>query len=234
MTGGVIGVAVAWMLAASPAAAATGEPKIETMREANRTTVTLRDGDLTVTEIVTRSGVDLRLTHQDDTVRFAGDLAGRIVFERGGRSRAFGLRQAQAADHAALNALLADSAALGAFDKLLQSDWARSAESAVLFKATREVIRVLQGEPSVVWQMATTPAAPAASLVRARQRLSPSQCWDTYARDVIHFTYELQSCLNSASYAWWNPFATGFCSYEYNLKSSLAAVWLLDCYGVPV
>jgi hypothetical protein len=230
----MVGVAVAWMLAMSSASAATGEPKIETMREGNRITVTLRAGDLTVTQIVTRTGVDLRLTHQDDNVQFSGDIAGRIAVARGGRSRAFALRSAQAADQTALVALLADSPALAAFDKLLHGDWARGAESAVLFKSTREVIRVLQGEAAVVMKMATARTPAATSIVGVRQRLSPSQCWDTYARDVIHFTYELQSCLNSASYQWWNPLATAWCSYEYNLKSSLAAVWLLDCYGVPV
>jgi hypothetical protein len=225
---------MACTLAVSSASAATGEPKIETMREADRITVTLRTGDLTVTQIVTRTGVDLRLTHQGDTVQFAGDLAGRIAVARGGQSRAFALRYAQAADQSALNALLADSPALGAFDKLLHGEWARRAESAVMFKSTREVIRVLQGEPAVVLQMAAAARTPSpASIVAVRQRLSPSQCWDTYARDVIHFTYELQSCLNSASYSW-NPLATAWCSYEYNLKSSLSAVWLLDCYGVPV
>jgi hypothetical protein len=229
----MVGLAVAWMLAAAPAQAAGREPKVETMREADRTTVTLRAGSLTVMQNVTRNAVDLHVSHGSDIVQFSGDLAGRVSVSRGARSRTFAVRSAQPDDQAAVNALLADSPALGAFDKLLQSDWARSAESAVLFKSTREVLRVLQGEPSIVPQMAVRPLAASASIVRIRQR-SPSQCWDTYARDVIHFTYELQGCLNSASHQWWNPLATAWCSYEYNLKSSLAAIWLLDCYGVPV
>jgi hypothetical protein len=116
---------------------------------------------------------------------------------------------------------------------LLQSSWTRSAEVATVFKSAREVIRVLQADHNVVERVVAKRPTVAYSIVPVLQR-TPSQCWDAYTRDVVHFTYELQSCLNSASYAWWNPLATGFCAYEYNLKSSLAAIWLLDCYGVPV
>jgi hypothetical protein len=234
MTRVVTGVVVAWTMMLAPAAARAAEPKIATVRDSDRATITLRMGALTVTETLTRTAVSLRLVHEDDSVRFAGDLDGQVVVERGGTSRHLSLRRAEADDYAAINALLAGSSALRAFDTLLQSAWARSSESAALFKSTREVIRVLQGEPlAKVGAAAITPvAAPAASLVPVRQRPSPSQCWDTYARDVIHFTYELQSCLNSASYQWWNPLATAWCAYEYNLKSSLASIWLLDCFGV--
>ena len=230
-----IGIAAAWMVAA-PALANTPDPEIKTLRNGERATITLRAGDLTVTQTMTRTAVNLKLRHQHDILQFSGDLEGRVVFERGGNSRVFSVRSAVASDRIETNALLAGSPALAAFDTLLESTWAQTAESAVLFKSTREVIRVLQGEQVSVARLAAPPASatPAASVLRVRQRLSPSQCWDTYARDVIHFTYELQSCLNSASYAWWNPLATAWCAYEYNLKSSLASVWLLDCYGVPI
>jgi hypothetical protein len=105
---------------------------------------------------------------------------------------------------------------------------------AALFTPTREWIRALQGVDVSVAQMAAAASMPQASIVPARQRLSPSQCWDTYSRDVVKFTYDLQSCLASLSGNWWNPLHTAWCAYEYNLKSSLAGIWLLDCYGVPI
>jgi hypothetical protein len=239
MTRVLIGIATAWLLA-SPALASAAEPEIKTLRNGERATITLRDGGLTVIQRVTRTAVNLELVHADDIVQFSGDLDGRVAFVRGSKSRAYAVRTAIGDDRTATNALLAGSAALAAFDALLQSPWAQTAEAAVLFKSTREVIRVLQGEPGIADLLAARPAmapavaSPVASIVPVRQRMTPSQCWDSYARDVIHFTYELQSCLNSASYSWWNPLATGWCAYEYNLKSSLASIWLLDCYGVPV
>lgn len=237
MTRVLIGLVMVWITTVTPGLARTPEPQIKTTREDGRATVTLHAGPLVVTQTLTRTAVDLRLVHHGDILQFSGDLDGRVAVARGGKQRAFSLRSAVREDQDVLNAILTGSSALAAFDALLESPWARSSEAATLFKSTREVIRVLQGEPSIAETIAQRPAATASvssSIVRVRQRLSPSQCWDTYARDVIHFTYELQSCLNSASYQWWNPLATAWCAYEYNLKSSLASIWLLDCYGVPV
>lgn len=233
MTRVLIGVVMAWAMTVAPALAGVSEPTVKTLRDGNRATITLRAGGLTVTQILTQSVVDIQLGEGHDTLRVTGDLEGRVIVERRGQRHTFSMRAAQAADQVALNAMLSGSPALSAFDRVLQSSWGQSHRAAAMFKSSRELIRVLQGDYRSVTSLAAPPVASTA-LVRVAQRLSPSQCWDTYARDVIHFTYELQSCLNSASYQWWNPLATGWCAYEYNLKSSLAGIWLLDCYGVPV
>jgi hypothetical protein len=101
-----------------------------------------------------------------------------------------------------------------------------------MFVSTREVLRVLQGGTPNIAAMAMRPTSAPATLILARQRMSPSQCWDTYSRDVTKFTYDLQVCISWVDANWWNPLHLAWCAYEYNLKSSLSAIWLLDCYGV--
>ena len=233
----LLGMAAVWGVALSAGTAQAGEPHLKTSRSGDQATITLRAGGLTVTQTLTPSAALLRVEVDGDAVQFAGDLDGRVTLERGRTRRTFMVRTASSEDKASVQAMLADSPALRAFDRLLQSAWARTAESATPFKTTRAALRALEGDNQVGNQLvnAVSSTGPTtASLGRVRQRLSPSQCWDTYAKDVVHFTYELQSCLGSVGAQWWNPFATAWCAYEYNLKSSLASVWLLDCYGVPV
>jgi hypothetical protein len=239
MTRVLTGLAMAWLTALTPAFAGV-DPTIKMTRGADRATVTLVTETLSVTETLTRTALDIQLVQGDDQLRVYCDLDGRVLVERGERAkqaterRTMSMRTAQQSERSLVTALLAESPALANFDGLMQSSWARSSEAAAVLKPARELIRVLQGDFQSIAAMASArPLASTVSLVRVAQR-SPSQCWDTYARDVIHFTYELQSCLNSASYSWWNPLATGWCAYEYNLKSSLASIWLLDCYGVPI
>ena len=233
MTRVLMAIPMAWMLTVSPAVAIASDPEIKIVRDGSRAIVTVQAGTFTLMQTLTRTAVDLRLAEGADILRLSADLDGRVVVTRGHQKRVFTMQSATSEDQASLGAMLSDSPALAAFDRLLQSSWGQTSKAA-LFTSTREVLRVLQGDyRSDTVTAAARPVTPSMTLLRVGQR-SPSQCWDTYARDVIHFTYELQSCLNSASYQWWNPLATAWCSYEYNLKSSLSAVWLLDCYGVPV
>jgi hypothetical protein len=242
MTGVLIGIAAVWMFAGATTVAAASQPEegvrpeIKVGRDGERRTVTLRAGALHVTQTLGPSRVDVWLALHDDQVRFAADLAGRVAVERRGEARGFSVRTATLADQAALNQLLVGSAALDAFDTLLESSWAQGSEAATVLKTTREVLRVLQNNEHAIatMAMAVTPTSGTPLLRPARQRLSPAQCWDTYSRDVIYFTYALQTCLSQVGAQWWNPLATAWCAYEYNLKSSLAGVWLLDCYGAWV
>lgn len=234
MTRVLIGMTVVWVMTMTPALAETGKPEIKTLRQRDGATVTLQAGPLTVRQTLTYTAVNLRLALPDDVLDFAADLAGNVSVARGDVRWAFSVRTATAEDQVALRRAVANSAALGAFDALLQSAWAQSAEQAVIFRSTREVLRVLQGDHWSTESLVSGRPAASAPIVRVRQRLSPSQCWETYNKDVVYFTYQLQGCLSSVSSQWWNPLATAWCAYEYNLKSSLAAIWLLDCYGVGV
>ena len=228
----VLMTAAVWLAVLSPASAGTAAPDLKVVRDGERRIVTVRAGELTVQQTLTSKAFDLRIVSGTDDVRFSADLEGRVVVERDGQRRTLSMRVGSVQDHAAMKAMLMTSPALEAFDALMQSAWAQTFEPVQVLRSAREVVRVLQQDQPPIEFIAKRQPAPVASLVRVRQPLSPAQCWDTYARDVIYFTYELESCLDSASHQWWNPLATAWCSYEYNLKTSLSAVWLLDCYGV--
>ena len=233
MRGVVTSIAAMLVLATMSVRANEVKPGLKATRDRDGATVMVHAGGLTVTQTLSRTAVALRLVAQGDELVFIAELSGRVSVARSGERRSFSVKTSTADDQAALRRMLAGSPALNAFDVLLQSSWGQSAEAAAIFRSTREVIRVLQGEHQSIEAFAA--ARPlTSSIVRVRQRPSPSQCWDTYSRDVVHFTYELQGCLYSVASQWWNPLATAWCAYEYNLKSSLAAVWLLDCNGVGV
>jgi hypothetical protein len=234
MTRVVVAVAAVSMLMTTAAGANPTQPDITVVRNGEERTVTLRAGALRITQTLGARSLNVQLTEGDDEVAFTADLDGRVTIRRGDAQRSFSVRAATEQDQAGLNAMLLGSRALAAFDDLMQSAWAHDAQVATVFRTAREVLRVLQTDHrSIEWMAAARPIS-SPMVLRVRQRLTPAQCWDTYARDVVHFTYELQSCLASVGAQWWNPLATAWCGYEYNLKSSLAAVWLLDCYGVRV
>jgi hypothetical protein len=229
-----MGVLAVW-LAAAPAVAGGSGPRVGITRDETRAVVTLRGSGVTVTETLTREAIDLRLATPADVLRVQASLAGAVVIERNGARRSFSMQRATFDDHAAVRALIDGSPALAAFDTVLRSDWAQRSPEATLFTSARALLRVFEGDAAAVTTMAAAaPPALAATIAPVRQKLSPSQCWDTYSRDVTKFTYDLQACLSMVSANWWNPFHTAWCAYEYNLKSSLAAFWLADCFGVPV
>jgi hypothetical protein len=233
MTRVLFWLVVVLVMTVAPALAQSADPEVKASRLGSGALVKLQAGELFLTQTLSKTAVRLELALGEDQVQFSADLDGRVTVARGVERRTFAVRGATRDDQTAFNALLAGSPAFRAYESLLGSDWAYTSPLRPVFMAPREVIRVLQGDVDGVLELAaaTRPVANA-SIVRARQRLSPAQCWDTYSRDVIYFTYELQSCLSNVSAQWWNPFATAWCAYEYNLKSSLSAVWLLDCYGV--
>ena len=233
MTRVVVAMAAVSMLMTTTAAAST-QPEINVNRSGEARTVTLRAGDLEVTQTLGSRRLDLQLRSGDDEVTFTADLDGRVAIRRGDAQATFSVRSATEQDQARLNALIGNSPALVAFDELIESGWAQQAEVATVFRTAREVLRVLQTDHRTIEPIVWSRPLSTPTVMRVAQRLSPAQCWSTYNRDVVYFTYQLQSCLAGVGAQWWNPLATAWCGYEYNLKSSLAAVWLLDCYGAMV
>jgi hypothetical protein len=231
MTGVLIGLAAVWAMASGPALAAGPNPEIRVVRDGETRTVTLRAAGLLATQRLTPSRVELRLATDRDELQFVADLSGRVSVQRGAERHTFAVRTATHESHQALTRILADSQALAAFDALMDSPWGAT-EIAAVFKSARQVMRTLQTTNTALELMAVSPPTTHASIVPVRQRLGPSQCWNTYSRDVVLFTHELEYCLGSVSSQWWNPVATAWCAYEYNIKTSLAGIWLLDCFGV--
>jgi hypothetical protein len=231
MTRVLIGLVAMWGLAIAPAFAASRNPEITVVRDGETRTVTLRAAGLLTTQTLTPTRVNVRIATPEDEVQFVADLSGRVSVQRAGQRHAFGVRSATHEDHRTFTRILANSQALTAFDALMESAWG-STEVATVFRSARVVMRTLQTDYTAMEFVTASRAISNPSIVPVRQRLGPSQCWNTYSRDVVLFTHELEYCLGSVSSQWWNPLATAWCAYEYNVKSSLAGIWLLDCFGL--
>lgn len=235
MRSAVVGLAVAAALVCLPASgqAQGGTPRIKVARAGGHTTVTLTSGALQASQRLSTSSFALTLAAAGDEVRFAGDLEGRIVLQRAGDQVRIALASATGADMAAAARLLAGSTALASFDDVINSAWGRSDRNAALFAAAHAMLAAVQGRAtavqSVVRQMAASDGTASGGIRLVRQS-SPMMCWRSYERDVIAYTYQLEACMEWARESW-NPVATAFCAYEYNLKTSLAFIWLLDCHG---
>jgi hypothetical protein len=150
-----------------------------------------------------------------------------------GVRHAFSLRSGTEADQTAVIALLAQSTAIKSFDSVMRSAWATSAKPAVVFRAAHSLIGALRGQDRAVAALFRTGVAtPRASIVPVR-RDGPAACWDSYTRDVIRYTFELEGCIDEADDSIF-PLHLAWCAYEYNIKTSLALMWLLDCSGALI
>jgi hypothetical protein len=233
MSRGLLGVVVAVMVVWGPvtAAAQSAEvPRVAVTRRADRVTITARTSALRVSETVTRAGFELTLSDGRDAAAIAGDAAGRVSVRRGGRTLQLSLRQGSAAEVEAVRRLLGGSSAVAAFGRLLQSPWGRTSKEALAFASAHAIATLLQGERApltAIVQRLRVSQEP--QIVRVRQ-MTASMCWRSYERDVLMYTYELENCIAQASNSL-NPLSSAWCSYEYNLKATLAFVWLLDCSG---
>lgn len=239
MTRTVVGWALLVACAAAPAAASGREetPRVNTTRSASHAVMSVKSSAVTVTQTISPDAFDLRLQSAADEVRITGDRGGHVTVVRGGARHALDVRTATLDDQRTVQRMLSGSAALAGFETLMATPWPRPAAVAPVLDAAKAMIALFRGEapralPLVAAMRAPAPTdVPASSLRRVAQKLSPSQCWDIYAHDVLKFTYDLEACMAEASYSL-NPLRSAWCGYEYNLKATLAAFWLLDCYGV--
>jgi hypothetical protein len=210
-------------------AAAQADPQVKSTRQKGGATITLSSGTLRVVQKLTTDAFDLRVVDARDEFRITGNLAGHVSVQRGVRRHAFSMRTAGAADRAAILALLDGSPALRAFDQVMTSTWAKTKQAAV-FRSADALIALFRGSYQPTVALVASMAAPAAGVVPVR-RDGPDACWSAYSHDVVGYTYDLEACVAEARDSWL-PWALGWCAYEYDLKTSLAFVWMLDCYSL--
>jgi hypothetical protein len=220
------------VVAIATIARAEGQPQVAAKRQGAQATITLRADALSVVQTLTRDRVVVRLIAGADLIEVSGDLNGRVTVQRAGQRHVFSVRTATAADAAAVSELLNASPAVQQFDRLMQSSWAQSARTATPFRSAHALLAVFRGDRQPILSLATTPATPASSITFVRRR-GPDACWSAYSRDVVQYTYDLEACVEEARHSWWLGHLA-WCAYEYNIKTGLAMVWLLDCYGVPL
>jgi hypothetical protein len=205
-------------------------PVVTTSRSNGSVTMVARTDAVRVSQTMTLTGFDLVVSDGRESVRITGDVHGRVRATRAGRSVAITLQQATAADARSASQLLAGSTALARFGDLVRTGWARSTKDALVFVSAHAMVALLQGDAVPLRAMAqhlTSNDEPA--LVRVRQRTA-GECWRAYEHDVVGYTYELEQCLEEARFSL-NPLRSAWCAYSYNLKATLAFVWLLDCSG---
>lgn len=230
MTRSLIGVVMGVALIATPVAtAAQSVPEVKATRQKTGATITLKAGRLQVVQRLGADAFDLRLTDKGDDVRLTGNLAGRVSVQRGARRHAFSMRTAGAADQAAIQALLADSTALRGFDAVMNTPWART-QRAVAFRSANAMLALFRGDYRPTTALVASVATRKEGIVPVR-RDGPDACWSAYSHDVVRYTYDLEACVAEARDSW-IPWALGWCAYEYDLKASLAFVWMLDCYSL--
>lgn len=205
-------------------------PRVTTSRGDGHVTIVAKTDAVRVSQTITAKGFELTVSDKRDSVRIAGDVHGRVRAERGGRVVSLALQTSTPQDARAVSALLMGSTSLARFGEIVATGWARSTRDALVFVSAHAMVALLQGDAVPLRAMAhriVTSQEP--HLVRVRQRTA-AECWRAYEQDVISYTYELEQCLAEASYSL-NPLRSAWCAYSYNLKASLAFVWLLDCSG---
>jgi hypothetical protein len=234
MTDSRVGIAAVAFLAAMPAivaAQSTTAPRVQVTRSGTQVTIAAKADAWSISQTLTPTTFDLRIGDAVDRVRFVGDKTGRLRIDRGGRTLVLTLlEETPVADLDKVKAMLAGSSALARFDRLMASDWARAAREAAAFDAPHAIVALLQGNAApleAVVQRARLAGEPRITTV-AQQ--TASWCWRSYERDVLTYTYELESCVAEATWSI-NPLRISWCAYSYNIKASLAFIWLLDCSG---
>lgn len=231
MTRSFVGfVLSAAILATHASALAQEAPRVKGTRDAKGATISLESGRLRVVQTLTRDTLSLQITEGREVVRFTGDLTGKVVVERGGRRHGFSVRSGGAADQAAVLNLLAGSEALRSFDAVMNTTWGRSAKPAAAFRSAHAMLGLFRGDYQPTTMLAASARQPQVSIVPAR-RDGPDACWSAYTHDVLGYTYDLEACVAEARDSWF-PLHLGWCAYEYNIKTSLAFAWMLDCYSL--
>lgn len=232
MNRSLVGIAAVAMMAATPAIIAAEpavNPRVSITRDKGQVTVAVAAGSLKVTQRLTPRSFDLTVADGRDSATIAGDVEGRVRVARANRVVAFSLRDGTQDEAAAARAMLTGSRALAQFDRLVASAWGRSTKEALVFVSAHALVALLQGDSSPLRTVVSRLRSETEPRIRRAAQTS-NDCWRAYERDVLQITYDLEACIQEASYSL-NPLRASWCAYSYNLRASLAFIWLLDCNG---
>lgn len=233
MTRSLVGIAAAAVVTVIPtviAAQPTQDPRVTVSRGSGQVTISVKAATLVVAQQVTPTTFDLTVADGRDVARFTGDVDGRVRIERGGRMLALAMTNAKPEDAATARTMLAGSIALERFGRLMASSWARATKEAVVFASAHAIVALVQGNAAPLHAFVQRVRVGAEPRLVTVAQMSASECWRSYERDVLGYTYELESCLVESSDSL-NPLRSAWCAYSYNLKATLAFIWLLDCSG---
>jgi hypothetical protein len=192
-------------------------------------TIAARTETVRVSQTLTTGSFALTVSDGRDAVEISGNTDGQVAVRRAGRTLALSMRDSTVHEAEAVQALLRGSSAIARLGELATSSWARSHKDAMVFVSAHALAALLQGTSAPL--KAIVHRFQAASEPRlVRVQLTSGDCWRLYQRDVLSYTYELEACIDESSSSL-NPLRSAWCAYSYNLKATLAFVWLMDCNG---
>lgn len=229
----LVGMATLAILVSVPgvvSAGSTTAPRVKIVRDVGAVTVSVQKDTLVVSQRLTPQAFDLTLARSDERVRFTGDVNGRVSVTRGRASHAFSMATLASGDLAAVRQIVSGSSALREFDHLMVSEWARTDKNAAVFASAHAIVALVQGKTMALRATVDRMGHAAEPRLMTVARQSSGECWGLYTRDVVRATFDLEACLEEARSSL-NPFRTIWCSYSYNMRASLAFIWLLDCNG---
>jgi hypothetical protein len=67
-------------------------------------------------------------------------------------------------------------------------------------------------------------------VIKASLQMTPSQCWDAYAREAIAAWAEYEDCMNQVR--WYDPFGRTACTVVYDMRAIGAFSWWLNCVSI--
>ncbi len=215
----LIGIVSVMVCGATELVAAQPTPRVKAERLGGEPVLSLRSGDLTVTQTIARDVVQLRLRDTSDIVFISADSVGNVSVGRGNKSLSVSARSSSTREQAAVRDMLAGSSAWRSFDALMRSAWGSSSRSSRAFQPGHSMIWLLHGDYRPLLSFAAGVAAPPPILRLVRQ-----DCDSAYAGRLGEIYNELVSCLDT-----WNPLQTAWCAYEYNFKVTWAMFEYVDC-----
>jgi hypothetical protein len=227
-----IGIVLA-IVASVPAIAGAqsgAAPRVSVTRSGGQVTIAARADTFSVSHTLASTTFDLQVSEGADKVRFVGDKSGQLRIQRGGHTMSMAMLEATGPEMQQVKSLLAGSRALARFDRIMGSDWTRATREAAAFEAPHAIVAYLQGNTAPLDAVMLRVRTASQPRISTMAQTTASWCWRSYERDVLAYTYELEDCVDEASNSI-NPMRIAWCAYSYNLKASLAFIWLLDCSG---
>lgn len=220
---------MAWLPVSAAAQTSGTTPRVTTTRGKGAVTISARTESVRVSQTLTPTSFSLTMSDGRDAVEINGNTEGQVAVRRAGRTLALSMREATVPQVEAVRALLRDSSAIRRLGELAASPWGRSNKDALVFVSGHAMAALLQGHVGPVKAMARRFETDRGPTMR-RVQMTASGCWFAYQRDVLSYTYELEACIQESSSSL-NPLRSAWCAYSYNLKATLAFVWLMDCSG---
>lgn len=204
----------------------------------NESTLTAEGLGVRVSKRVGQEKVRIRIETRGDAIDLETDAMLRVKVSRRGRSVSLQMKARDAERLAEVKRLTDGSAALRAFDALVErlKDDGRDVAKSVM--TSWAIIHALRGSEApaleLARRLAPAPAPKGSPFTRASVAAGagPVACWMEYAYSVSLYMNEYLHCYENYG---WIPGMVAVCTFEWLVKVELAWFWVITCSGgMPV